>query len=253
MIRWRKLGAGFLGSLLAMVCAARTGASGAPAAQKSKDKKPEAAAALLSADQGIFDILVDGKPAGTEEFDIRPNGGEWTARGSAEVAGENGARSKVTGKLQLTADGAPRRYEWSTSAPRKAVATVVFEGGVGTMELHVEGAAPYSQEFDFKTTAVVILDNNMYHQYAILAQLYDWEHKDSKTFPVLIPQDMTPGSVNVEYGGEQVLNGKKADVLRVHTQDLEVDLYCDDTPQHRLLRLAVPAAKAEVVRQQDKK
>lgn len=238
---------------LVVLCVAGT-ATGFPAgAQKTTQKKNGPGASLLSPDQGSFAILVDGQPAGIEEFEIRNTAGEWTARGTAEVAEEGGGKSRVTGKLQLTADGAPRRYEWSTSSPRKAAASVVFDNGVVTTELRVEGASPYSQEFDFKTPAVVVLDNNMYHHYVILAQLYDWEHKEPQTFSVLIPQDLTPGSVNVEYGGAEALDGQKVDVLRVHTQDLEVDLYCDSSPQHRLVKLAVPAAKAEVVRQAVKK
>jgi len=239
---------------LLLLLAACLAAAGAPAhAQKSKDKKAEAAPAALSPDQGSLQILVDGQPAGIEEFDIKPSGGEWTARGAAEVAGEGGAKSRVTGKLQLTAEGAPLRYEWTTSAPRKAAAAVVFRGGVASMELRLEGASPYSQDFDFKTPAVIVLDNNMYHHFILLAQLYDWEHKEAKTFPVLIPQDMTPGSVNVEYGGAQVLDGRKVEVLRVHTSDLEIDLYCEDSGQHRLVKMVVPGAKAEIVRVAAKK
>jgi hypothetical protein len=247
---WIKAGVAAL--ILAWIAAAGA-RGGAHGAQKSKEKNSEPAS-LLAPDQGTFAILVDGQAAGTEEFEIRPSGGgEWTARGSAEVAGEGGVKSKVTGKLQLSSDGAPRRYEWTTSSPRKAAATIMFEAGVAHAQLRIEGASPYSQDFDFKTPAVVILDNNMYHQYAILAQIYDWEHKEAKSYPVLIPQDMTPGSISVEYGGEQVLDGQKVELMRVHTQDLEVDLYCDSSPQHRLLKLDVPAAKAQVVRQAAKK
>jgi len=248
---WKLLGPG--AAALLLLGAAAASAPGRAATQKTKEKQKDAAASLLSADQGTLRILVDGQPAGTEEFEIRSSGGEWTARGTAEVAGPNGAKERVTGKLLLTADGAPRKYEWTTTAPRKAAATLVFENGVAKMVLRIEGTSPYSQDFDFKTPAVLILDNNMYHHYAILAQLYDWEHKEAKTFPVLIPQDMTPGSVSVEYGGPEVLEGQKVDVLRVHSQDLELDLYCDSTPQHRLLKLAVPAAKAEIVREARKK
>jgi hypothetical protein len=248
MNRWKWVGPG--AATLVLLCTAYAGARGPAGHQKSKDKKPEPAAVLLNADQGTLQILVNGQQAGTEEFEIRPSGGgEWTARGTAELTGEGGVKEKVTGKMELTADGAPRRYDWTTTSPRKAMATVTFENGVARMELRLEGAAPYSQEFDFKTPAVVILDNNMYHHYALLAQLYDWERKEAKTFNVLIPQAMTPGSVDVEYGGQQVLDGQKVDVLRVHSPDLELELDCDSTPQHRMLKLSVPSAKAEILRQ----
>ena len=40
------------------------------------------------------------------------------------------------------------------------------------------------------------------------------------------------------------------DVLRVHTTDLEIELYCENG---RLMRLEVPGAKAVIVRQPGKK
>ena len=220
------------------------------AAQKTKDKKQPAVPSVFVEDRGTLQIQVDGQPAGTEEFEIRSNAGAWTARGTAEVPGENGATAKVTGKLELTADGAPLRYEWTATNPKKAAATIVFQGTLAKMELKLEGAAPYTQEFNFQTPPVVILDNNMYHQYAVLARIYDWEHKESKTYSVLIPQDLTPGTVTVDYGGPQAVDGQKLDVLRVRTTDLEIEVYCDNG---RMVRLEVPSAKAVVVRQAGKK
>ena len=241
------------GSILfvaALTLAAAGAAAMAPTPQKAKDKKPPAGPSVFVEDRGTLQIQVDGRPAGTEEFEIRSNAGAWTARGTAEVPGENGATTKVTGKLELTPDGAPLRYEWTATNPKKAAATIVFEGTQAKMELRLEGAAPYTQEFNFQTPPVVILDNNMYHQYAILARIYDWEHKEPKTYSVLIPQDLTPGTVTVDYGGPQAMDGQKLDILRVRTTDLEIEVYCDNG---RMVRLEVPSAKAVVVRQAGKK
>jgi len=221
-----------------------------PAPQKQK--KGTQPAGVFVEEHGTFQVQVDGQAAGTEEFDIRPDAGAWTARGNAEVPGENGTTSKVTGKLELTPDGAPLKYEWTATSPRKASATIVFEGTAAKMELRLEGAQPYTQEFNFATPPVIILDNNMYHHYAVLARIYDWDHKEPKTYAVLIPQDLTPGTITVEYAGGQVVDGQKAEVLRVKSADLEIELYCDPS-DHRLLRLEVPAAKAVVTRQASKK
>jgi len=244
---------GFAAAALALACAmaaaipSAAGAAGTPAhgSQKGKDKKEAAAPSVFVEDRGTFQIQVDGHPAGTEEFEIHSIAGEWTARGTAEVAGENGAKAKVTGKLELRPDGAPLRYDWTASSPRKAAATIVFEGTLAKMELRMEGASPYSQDFNFQSPPVIILDNNMYHHYAVLARIYDWEHKEPKTYNVLIPQDLTPGTVSVEYGGPQVVDGQKLEVLRVRSTDLEIELYCDNG---RLMRLEVPSAKAVIVR-----
>ncbi|HUJ41322.1 MAG TPA: hypothetical protein VLW54_12315 [Candidatus Acidoferrales bacterium] len=254
---WMAAGLAALGLSAAVATAWPAGAAGAASPHWGKQKgknKNAAQEGVLVEDQGTLQIQVDGQPAGSEEFEIRESGGEWTARGSTEVTGENGAKSKVTGKLTLAPDGSPIRYEWTATSPRKAAAAVEFKGTEAKMELKLEGASsPYAQEFHFQAPPVIILDNNMYHQYEILARLYDWEHKEPKTYSVLVPQELTPGSVTAEYGGEQVMDGRKMDVLRVRSSDLEIDLYCDPGQQERMMRLEVPASKAVVVRQSGKK
>jgi len=229
-----------------------TAESSAGPLQKQKDKKQAVQAGVFVEEHGTFHVQVDGQPAGTEQFEIKSDAGEWTARGNAEVPSENGATSKVTGKLELAPDGAPLKYEWSATSPRKAAATIVFEGTKAKSELRVEGATPFTQEFNFQSPPVIILDNNMYHHYAVLARIYDWEHKEPKTYSVLIPQDVTPGTITVDYGGPQALDGQKVDVLRVRSVDLEIELYCDGA-DHRLVKLEVPAAKAVITRESGKK
>lgn len=98
----------------------------------------------------------------------------------------------------------------------------------------------------FGTPLIAVLDNNLYYQYGVLARVYDWSKGGAQTLPVLIPQELTPGSVSVESTGAATANGKSYDGLRVTTSDLEVLLYLD--AHHRLMRLEVPAAKVAVVR-----
>jgi hypothetical protein len=112
--------------------------------------------------------------------------------------------------------------------------------------LHVQGTQPYTQTFTFQSPRVAILDNNLYDQYAILARLYDWQAKGAQTFSVLIPQELTPGSVTVESLGSQDVNGKKLTELQVKTEDLEVDLFLDG---NRLVRIVSPSTNAEILRE----
>ncbi len=93
---------------------------------------------------------------------------------------------------------------------------------------------------------IAVLDNNLYYQYAVLARLYDRDKKGAQTFSVLVPQEMTPGSVTVESLGKQdVGSGKKLEELRVKTEDLEIDLFLDG---ERLVRIVAPSANAEILR-----
>jgi hypothetical protein len=205
-----------------------------------------AAALVFSPDKGKFKILVNGQPAGTEEFSLSANGGNWIARGNAEIQTPQGA-AHVTGNLELRPDGAPVRYEWNMQGAKKAASTIVFNGATANVELRMEGARPYTQQFTFNSDHVVVLDNNMYDQYAILARLYDWDKKGAQTFSVIVPQEMTPGSVTVESLGKQDTgNGAKLEELRVKTEDIEINLFLDG---QRLVRIVSPSANAEIIRE----
>ena len=218
-------------------------------AQVEKEPKPRtvAKAVLLVEDKGKFRILLDGQLVGTEEFEISPAGREWQARGSTHITPPGGTPTHVQGTLRLAADGSPTRYEWSTQGEKKASAIVTFRGPVANVTLLLQNSQPFEQLFSFDSSRIMILDNNLYHQYAILARLYDWSARGSQTFPVLIPQEMTPGSITVESLGPQSVEGKTLELLRVRTSDLEIDLYLDSA--RRLLQISVPSSKALILRE----
>jgi hypothetical protein len=196
-------------------------------------------------DKGTFKILVNGQQVGKEEFEIAPSSGDWVARGTSDIQGADGT-THVTGTLEFHGDGTPVRYEWSTQGAKKAGAAIAFSGPTATIELRMEGARPFTQQLTFSTPMIVVLDNNLYHQYALLARLYDWDKKGPQSFSVLVPQEITPGSVTVESLGTQDINGKKLEELSVKTEDLEVDLYLDG---QRLVRIVSPSSNAEIIRE----
>jgi hypothetical protein len=203
------------------------------------------APATLAADKGRLRIMVGGAQVGKEDFEIAQNGATWVARGATEVKGSDGV-THVTGTLELHSDGTPAHYEWSTQGAKKASASIGFNGPTATINLVVEGAKPFTQQFTFNGPMIAVLDNNLYHQYAVLARLYDWNKKGLQTFSALVPQAMTPGSVTVESLGPQDAGGKKLDELRVKTEDLELDLYLEN---QRLVKIDAPEANAEIVRE----
>ena len=129
---------------------------------------------------------------------------------------------------------------------KKASASITFSGPTASIELHLEGAKPFTQQFTFNSPKIAVLDNNLYYQYAILARLYDWNKLGVQTFSVLVPQEMTPGTVTVTSLGKQDVNGKQMDELQVKTEDIELDLYVDNG---RLVRIASPSSNAEIVRE----
>jgi hypothetical protein len=68
-----------------------------------------------------------------------------------------------------------------------------------------------------------------------------------QSISVLIPQDATPGSIDVESLGGKSVDGANLELLRVHSTDLEIELYFD--AKFHLVRLEVPAAKVVILRQ----
>lgn len=186
-----------------------------------------------------------GQQVGKEEFEIAPNGANWVARGTSEVKTGEGI-SRVTGTLEMHGDGTPVHYDWSTQGMKKAAAAISFNGATAMIELRVDGARPFTQQFTFHSQPIVVLDNNLYDQYGVLARLYDWNKKGAQTFSVLVPQEMTPGSVTVQSLGSKDVEGKKLDELQVKTEDLELDLYLEN---QRLMRIDAPNANAEIVRE----
>lgn len=201
----------------------------------------------FTADKGKFRILQGGSEVGTEEFDLSPAGNAWIAKGEATFRVPGGGEARSTGQLRVAADGTPLRYDWSAGTDKKASGSVTFEDGVAKSSIKLPGKdEPVNQDFKFASPHAAILDNNLYDQYAILGRLYDWNAKSVQHFPVLIPQDLTPGTIDVEAIDPPSAENSKFEVLRVHTADLEIQLFFD--AKHHLMRLEVPAAKVVIVR-----
>lgn len=211
------------------------------------DQKKASSAGVFDQEKGKLNILLDGKSVGHEEFEIGPSGGGWIARGTTELKPPEAPATKVTGKLTLQPDGSPVAYEWTSQSEKTNGAHILFANGVAKITLEMQGARPFEQDLTFGTPLIAVLDNNLYYQYAVLARIYDWSKRGPQTFPVLIPQELTPGSITVEATGSAADGGKTYEGLRVTTSDLEVQLLLDSN--HRLQRIEVPAAKVSVIRE----
>ena len=198
-------------------------------------------------DKGKLTIKLGGQTVGHEEFEIAPSGGGWLAKGLAEIKPPDGGASKVSGSLTLQGNGAPISYDWSSQAEKTNGAHILFANGVARITLEMQGARPFQQDLTFNTPLIAVLDNNLYHQYGVLARIYDWSRRGAQTFPVLIPQELTPGTITVQSTGSASADGKTYEGLKVNTSDLEILLLLDGN--HRLMRLEVPDAKVSVVRE----
>lgn len=203
-------------------------------------------APVFAPDKGKFTIQLDGQTVGHEAFEISPTPDGWAAQETTDLKAPDSPPARVTGTLNLHPDGTPISYQWNSQAEKNNGAHIVFTNGTAKITLLMQGARPFEQDMAFGTPLIAVLDNNLYYQYAVLARVYDWSKRGSQNLPVLIPQELTPGSVSVEATGSASSNGKSYDGLRVTTSDIEVLLFLDST--HRLMRLEVPSAKVIVAR-----
>src|SRR5271165_5166793 len=210
-------------------------------------QKKGPAGSVFAPDKGKLNILLDGKSVGREEFEIASSGGGWTAKGTSKINPPQGTSATVTGTLTLQPDGAPISYEWSSQAEKNNGAHILFANGVAKITLQMQGARPFEQDLSFGSPLIAVLDNNLYHQYAVLARLYDWSRRGTQSYSVLIPQELLPGTITVDWVGAVSAEGKAYEGLKVTTSDLEIILYLDSN--HRLMRLEVVAAKVVVVRE----
>jgi hypothetical protein len=211
------------------------------------EQKKGPAGSVLTADKGRLNILVDGKLLGREEFEITPSGSGWVAKGTTHLTVEGSPAMSVSGTLMMEPSAAPMSYDWTSQSDKTNGAHVAFENGVAKMTLQMQGARPFEQQLTFGSQLVVVLDNNLYHQYEILSQVYDWSHRGEQSFSVLIPQQLTPGTIRVEAAGSVSADGKNYEGLKVKTNDIEMMLYLNSN--HHMMRLEVPASKAAVVRE----
>jgi hypothetical protein len=210
-------------------------------------QKKSATASVFVPDKGKFKVLLDGKSIGQEEFEINQSGVGWIAKGSTHLTVEGAPATTVTGDLSLEPNGTPISYEWTSQTDKNSSAHIAFVNNVAKMTIQLGGAHPFEQDLTFNSPLVVVLDDNLYYQYAVLARVYDWNRRGTQTFSVLVPQELLPGTITVDGSGAVSADGKSYEGLKVTTSDLQVILYLDSN--HRLMRLEVPASKAAVIRE----
>jgi len=198
-------------------------------------------------DKGKFKILINDNPVGHEEFEITQNNGIWTGKATTHLSPEGSPAAVVTGTLTLEPNGAPISYEWTSQSDKSNSAHIAFANSVAKMTVQLQGSRAFEQDLTYNSPLIAVLDDNLYYQYAILARVYNWNRRGSQTFPVLVPQELLPGTITVDWAGAVSAEGKSYERLKVVTSDLQVILYLDSN--HRLMRLEVPSSKAAVVRE----
>ncbi len=140
--------------------------------------------AAFSPDKGKFKILLNGQSFGSEQFELAQTGSDWVAEGTTEVTVPGSSTAThISGSLRLQPDGAPVSYEWTSRADKTNGAHITFVNGVAKITLEMQGARPFEQDLTFNAPLIAVLDNNLYHHYALLPRIYDWAKRGAQSFP----------------------------------------------------------------------
>ena len=212
---------------------------------------PGARAQLSPAsDSGMFTIMSGNRRVGTEKFKIAPGASGLEASGEIEVEMAGAPRVVESSVLQLGRDLRPSSYQRQQKSPKHGSITVQFASPETKLTAKTETGTD-DRIFLLPDDHLVVLDTNFFHHYEILLRMYDSAKNGPQRFNVLVPQEATPGTINVEFQGrESQTVGKTARELNHYqaaTEDIKIDIWA--TPQGEIYRMAIPQANLEVVRQ----
>jgi hypothetical protein len=209
-------------------------------------------------DQGSFAIFQNGRRVATENFVIRQFPGSSLT--SSELLEETG-KVQQTGELTLLPDGNVSRYEWKQLMPIHASAIVEPSDQYLTMHSVTEGKT--SEQPFFLTPDTFILDDYFFSTREVLLWRYLASYCKPRPsgdgcdlvrgrFPVLIPRRHTSAEVFVEFKGydDTPLNGRPQHLRHFLLQTDGPDWHLWLDPNHKLLRISIPDANTEVLRQE---
>jgi len=213
-------------------------------------------------DSGSFAILVNGQRVATEKFNI-----QQTATGSTinSELREDASTEKAsqTSSMHLTAAGELIRYEWRELNPGKTQLELVPNDQFLLERVTVNpGEKPIEQPF-LLPSSTVVLDNNFFVHRELLAWRYLAQNcKPDGTkmqctagpisFGVVVPEDRTSMRVSLEpVGLEKVqIHGSDRQLPRfsLKFEGGEWALWLDDQDHYKLVKIAIPSEKTEVIR-----
>lgn len=221
----------------------------------AQNKKSGSTAPLLYSgnESGTFRIYFSGAEIGQEKFQITESGQSVKASAETRLTIER-EKEKVSFLirpiLEFTRFFEPVSYEiGQESGPNKTKAHVTFKGA-GSEAVYESGKETDARQIDLRKD-VLVLDDNVFHQYIILAKRYDFAKGGIQEFSAFVPQQFISGGVSVSDKGMEAVQvlGQNLNLqhLLVDTGELQISLWLND--KHSVRKLAVPKSGVEVVRE----
>jgi hypothetical protein len=221
----------------------------------AQNKKSGSASQLLysGSESGTFRIYFGGAEIGQEKFQIVESGSSVKASAETHLTIERNQEKVsflIRPLLEFNRFFEPVTYEvGQESGANKTKARVTFRGEK-TDAVYESGKETEARQIDLKKD-VLVLDDNVFHQYIILAKRYDFTKGGIQEFSAFVPQQFISGGVSVTDKGMEGVQLSNQNVklqhLVVDTGELQISLWLDD--KHSLRKLAVPKSGVEVVRE----
>ena len=203
-----------------------------------------------SSEAGVFLIRSNGTEIGSERFQIRQTDAGWEATGELRLQVPGGPQVSETSTLRLGANWKPARYERRQQAPQKGTLTAEFSAEGTLLSSNTEAGAQ-EQIFLLPADALVVLDTNFFHQYAVLLRQFDTARTGTQSFNVFVPQEATPSIIRVTLIGPETLTIQGAPVelqhFRATTEDIQLEIWA--TGRREIQRIEIPQANLEIARQ----
>ena len=233
-----------LAPLLAVVLASRPASSG--------QETPGNPRLVNVDDEGVFLISLAGRPVGSESFKIHSSSGKVEARGEIRLRIEqNGKTVGVQSFPDLVLDSQlrPVTYTWNQKGPQSSRLEVDFSGKLARVRYKTINGNEDDRDFALPSD-VVVLDDNVVHQYQLIIARYQAMGGGKQTLRVFVPQEALPSLLTVEDMGNAAtaIDGVTANLrhLVITTDVTHIDLWVDD--QQHLERVSVPEAQLEAIR-----
>jgi hypothetical protein len=213
-------------------------------------------------DSGSFGVFVNGQRVATESFTILQTSSGSIIKSQLREEGA-GDKASQTSEMQLTAAGELIRYDWQELSPGKTKVELVPSEQFLTERITVNpGEKPAEQPF-LLPASTVVLDNNFFVHRELLAWRYLAQNCKSEagkfqcvsgpiSFGVVVPEGRTSMRVSLEpVGTEKVqIRGTERQLPRftLKSEAGEWALWLDDQDHFKLIKIAIPAEKTEVIR-----
>ena len=206
-------------------------------------------------EHGQFNILFYGEKIGCEKFSIREQTATYKSSSFTELTiNKKNSSTSVTyfinTKLQFNEHFEPNSYEVTQEVgSNQKRARVTFLPDRSYVTYFSNDAQLDKRRIELKKD-VMILDDNVFHHYLILAKRYNFSEGGIQKFLGFVPQQFIAGGISIsDQGIEDIeINNENHDLqhLLVNIGDLEVNLWID--LNHRLKKLSIPKTEIEVIR-----